>query len=73
MNDRIKEKLAFYRILLSFTLIAIFGIIGWVWGVFFKVGYKIDAQFYIACCVLFLVVLYLVFVVKFINKLFKKL
>ena len=31
MNDKIKEKLALYRLILSFDLLAIFGIVGWTY------------------------------------------
>ena len=38
MNDKIKEKLALYRLLLSFSLLGIFGIVGWIYRTYEKLG-----------------------------------
>ncbi len=38
MNDKIKEKLALYRLILSFDLLAIFGIVGWTYRIYEKFG-----------------------------------
>ena len=73
MKNKVKEKLAVYRVALSFTLIAIFSIIGWGWSVFFKVGYRINTQFSFAVVVLFLIIFDFIFVVSSINKLINKL
>jgi hypothetical protein len=38
MNDKIKERLALYKLLLSFNLLAIFGVIGWLYNIYEEFG-----------------------------------
>ena len=40
MNDKIKERLTFNRLNYSLSILAIFGIVGWMYGVYEKFGIK---------------------------------
>ena len=69
-KEQIKEKLAFYRVVMSFNLLAIFGIIGWVYQI---PVHGNEVKRIIAVTTLLLISLLLSFVIKKMNILIKKL
>ena len=57
MNDKIKAKIDFLKLLFSFSMVAFFGIVGWLWMEYNQVA-KINISFVIvlAICFMFFVV-----------------
>ncbi len=70
MNDKIKEKLALYRLILSFGLLAIFGIVGWTYRIYEKLGADRIAS---SLVILFFFIIFIVIVFYKIIKLIKEL
>ncbi len=72
MNDKIKEKLAIFRLLLSLVTIAWFGVISWGWNAFNK-GFVENNSFYFALCVLVFLVFVIIVLFVIIFKLIRNL
>ena len=71
MNDKIKERLTFNRLNYSLSILAIFGIVGWMYGVYEK--FELSIRLYTGLGVLFFLILFVFLSLYKITNLHKKL